>query len=497
MNTSLFELFKIGIGPSSSHTVGPMRAALRFAQTLVANSHAAPVARVCAELYGSLALTGVGHGTDRAILLGLSGEAPDTVDPEAIQHLLDRIRVSRELLLDGILAIEFHEETDLLFHHAEMYPPGARAAISHPNGMRFRAFDAADTLLIEQIFYSVGGGFILTAAELAPDPLEKELSPRRVPYPFSSAAELLLSGARSGLSIAEQVLANEAALLTAERANPLAPSLLRPPTHADDLSPEAAIRGGILALWRAMRSCMERGLATEGILPGGLNVRRRAPRLYQRIRELEVSGKPRDPLAPLDWVSLFAIAVNEENAAGGRVVTAPTNGAAGVIPAIAQYYLQFIDTDQSSQAKEEGLIRFFLTAAAIGILYKENASISGAEVGCQGEVGVACSMAAGGLVAALGGTDAQVEHAAEIAMEHNLGMTCDPIGGLVQIPCIERNAMGAIKAVNACRMAMHETEGHKLSLDQVIETMYRTGMDMQSRYKETSLAGLALNVIEC
>lgn len=501
MNTSLFELFKIGIGPSSSHTVGPMRAALRFVRTLTADPRRASVTHVSAELYGSLALTGIGHGTDRAVLLGLSGEAPDTVDPAAVQDLLTRIRVSGKLLLGGVTQIEFHEETDLVFRHAEMYPPGAHAATSHPNGMRFRAFDAANTLLREEVFYSVGGGFILTAAELAPDPLEKELSPRLVPYPFSSAAELLVSGAQTGLSIAERVLANEAALLNAERMNPLAPTLLRPALPEDDLSfqaaPEAIIRSGILALWQAMRSCMERGLVTGGILPGGLNVHRRAPRLYQRIQELERSGKPRDPLAPLDWVSLFAIAVNEENAAGGRVVTAPTNGAAGVIPAIAQYYLQFIDTDQSSQAKEDGLLRFFLTAAAIGILYKENASISGAEVGCQGEVGVACSMAAGGLVAALGGTDAQVEHAAEIAMEHNLGMTCDPIGGLVQIPCIERNAMGAIKAVNACRMAMHETEGHKLSLDQVIETMYRTGMDMQSRYKETSLAGLALNIIEC
>ena len=497
MNTSLFELFKIGIGPSSSHTVGPMRAALRFVQTLAAEPRCGSVARVCAELYGSLALTGVGHGTDRAILLGLSGEVPDSVNPEAVQGLLERIRASGKFLFGGLIEIVFHEDTDLLFHHAEMYPPGASAATSHPNGMRFRALDAAGSLLLEQIFYSVGGGFILTAAELAPDPKEKQVAPRQVPYPFTSAAELLAAGAQTGLSIAERVLANEAALLSAERSNPLAPTLLRPSIHTEHIPPEAAIRGGILALWQAMRSCMQRGLVTEGILPGGLNVRRRAPRLYQRIQALESSGKPRDPLAPLDWVSLFAIAVNEENAAGGRVVTAPTNGAAGVIPAIAQYYLQFIDPGQPPQTKEDGLIRFFLTAAAIGILYKENASISGAEVGCQGEVGVACSMAAGGLVAALGGTDAQVEHAAEIAMEHNLGMTCDPIGGLVQIPCIERNAMGAIKAVNACRMAMHETEGHKLSLDQVIETMYRTGMDMQSRYKETSLAGLALNIIEC
>jgi L-serine dehydratase len=304
------------------------------------------------------------------------------------------------------------------------------------------------------------------------------------------------------VTIAEVVLANESALITAELLNEVPRRIHRPGINFfEDSAPEKKVKQSILALWSAMQSCTERGIATEGILPGGLNVRRRAPRLHQRIQALdagyELGGKPRDPLAPLDWVSLFAIAVNEENAAGGRVVTAPTNGAAGVIPAIAHYYMRFIETELSTEEKTAGILRYFLTAAAIGILYKENASISGAEVGCQGEVGVACSMAAGGLVAALNGTNAQIEHAAEIAMEHNLGMTCDPIGGLVQIPCIERNAMGAVKAVNACRMAMHETEGHKLSLDQVIETMYRTGMDMQSRYKETSLAGLALNIIEC
>jgi L-serine dehydratase len=293
------------------------------------------------------------------------------------------------------------------------------------------------------------------------------------------------------------MLANEAALLAQDKASGGASKINRPKPVTQATNGEDEVRGSILALWQAMQSCTARGIATEGILPGGLNVRRRAPRLSERITALDASGKPRDPLAPLDWVSLFAIAVNEENAAGGKVVTAPTNGAAGVIPAIAHYYMRFIDTEKSAEEKEAGLIRFFLTAAAIGILYKENASISGAEVGCQGEVGVACSMAAGGLVAALNGTNDQIEHAAEIAMEHNLGMTCDPIGGLVQIPCIERNAMGAVKAVNACRMAMHETEGHKLTLDQVIETMYRTGLDMQSRYKETSLAGLALNIIEC
>jgi L-serine dehydratase len=502
MNTSLFELFKIGIGPSSSHTVGPMRAALRFA------SEFAPAMRICSpdllqppariqvELYGSLALTGIGHGTDRAILLGLSGEAPDSVDPAKIDALLERIRGTATLELCGMHSIAFHESTDLLFHRDRMYPPHAEAATSHPNGMRFTAYSRDGGVVAQQIFYSVGGGFILSAAELAPDPQEKAVSPRNVPYPFSSAEELLAVAEANRLTIAELVLANEVSLLHDWRIN-----RPRVEEEAGEATPEEKIEASILAIWHAMQSCTERGIATEGILPGGLNVRRRAPRLHQRIQALDASsesgGKPRDPLAPLDWVSLFAIAVNEENAAGGRVVTAPTNGAAGVIPAIAHYYMRFIETGLSSADKQAGLLRYFLTAAAIGILYKENASISGAEVGCQGEVGVACSMAAGGLVAALNGTNEQIEHAAEIAMEHNLGMTCDPIGGLVQIPCIERNAMGAVKAVNACRMAMHETEGHKLSLDQVIETMYRTGMDMQSRYKETSLAGLALNIIEC
>ncbi len=486
MNTSLFELFKIGIGPSSSHTVGPMRAALRFVKEL---SDIGQCARVEAELYGSLAHTGIGHGTDRAILLGLSGEAPDTIDSGNIEAIVAGIRGSKTIAIAGSRSIPFEESTDLLFHRDQMYPPHAEAATSHPNGMRFTAFNAAGEALAQQVFYSVGGGFILSAAQLAPDPQEKLVAPRVVPYPFSSAEQLLVVAESNQLSIADLILANEVALLSD-------PSIIRP-SLPDLGSPEDRVKQSILGLWQAMQSCTERGISTEGILPGGLNVRRRAPRLHQRIKALDDTDKPRDPLAPLDWVSLFAIAVNEENAAGRRVVTAPTNGAAGVIPAIAHYYMRFIEADKSTEEKQAGLLRYFLTAAAIGILYKENASISGAEVGCQGEVGVACSMAAGGLVAALNGTNAQVEHAAEIAMEHNLGMTCDPIGGLVQIPCIERNAMGAVKAVNACRMAMHETEGHKLSLDQVIETMYRTGMDMQSRYKETSLAGLALNIIEC
>ncbi len=502
MNTSLFELFKIGIGPSSSHTVGPMRAALRFVRELERKARLNETAAVKAELYGSLAHTGIGHGTDRAVLLGLSGEAPDAIDPATIEPRLQTIRESHTLQLGGTRSIPFVEADQLIFHRSEMYPPGAEAATSHPNGMRFTALNAAGETLAEEVFYSVGGGFILSAAELAPDPEEKTIAPRAVPYPFSSAAHLLAIAEAHGLTIAELILANESALLRLEQQGLSPAPITRPGLNSSaNAAPEEQMKTSILAIWRAMQQCTERGIATEGILPGGLNVRRRAPRLFERIQSLDAKAAEgkilRDPLAPLDWVSLFAIATNEENAAGGRVVTAPTNGAAGVIPAIAHYYMQFIETDKSDEQKEQGLLRFFLTAAAIGILYKENASISGAEVGCQGEVGVACSMAAGGLVAALNGTNAEVEHAAEIAMEHNLGMTCDPIGGLVQIPCIERNAMGAVKAVNACRMAMHETEGHKLSLDQVIETMYRTGMDMQSRYKETSLAGLALNIIEC
>ncbi len=507
MNTSLFELFKIGIGPSSSHTVGPMRAALRFTRELAEAGHLADTTRIEAELYGSLALTGVGHGTDRAVLLGLSGEAPDTIDPTTIESTLATIRSAGRMCLNRTRTIPFDEGRDLLFHREQMYPPDAVATRSHPNGLRFTAFGSGGETLAQSTFYSVGGGFILSAAELAPDPQEKAVAPRVVPYPFSSARQLLALAEAHNLTIAELILANECALFEADQQRAPELRIHRPgntpgtpgsaPGTQDSSSRNDQINTSILALWAAMQSCTERGMVTQGILPGGLNVRRRAPRLHERIVALEQQGKPRDPLAPLDWVSLFAIAVNEENAAGGRVVTAPTNGAAGVIPAIAQYYTQFIETEASPAEKQSGLLRFFLTAAAIGILYKENASISGAEVGCQGEVGVACSMAAGGLVAALGGSNAQVEHAAEIAMEHNLGMTCDPIGGLVQIPCIERNAMGAVKAVNACRMAMHETEGHKLSLDQVIETMYRTGLDMQSRYKETSLGGLALNIIEC
>jgi len=485
VNTSLFELFKIGIGPSSSHTVGPMRAALRFTRELTQKNLLEKTANVSVDLYGSLALTGIGHGTDRAILLGLLGEAPDTVDPATVEPKIAAIRSTSSLKLAGRKTIPFVAAENLNFRRNQMYPDPA--VTSHPNGMRFTAFDSTGAILAEEVFYSIGGGFIVSEAERTAESLT---STRTVPYPFRSAADLLATAKQHNLTIANLMLANEVALLNDPKI-----SINRPqPSTASsqpNQSSQEKIHTSILALWQAMQQCTERGIASEGILPGGLNVRRRAHRLAERLNTIG----SKDPLAPIDWVTVYAMAVNEENAAGGRVVTAPTNGAAGVIPAIANYYTHFIEGTE--EEKREGIIRYFLTAAAIGILYKENASISGAEVGCQGEVGVACSMAAGGLVAALNGTNAQIEHAAEIAMEHNLGMTCDPIGGLVQIPCIERNGMGAVKAINACRMAMHESGDHKLSLDQVIATMYQTGLDMQSRYKETSLAGLALNIIEC
>jgi L-serine dehydratase len=479
VKTSLFDLYKIGIGPSSSHTMGPMRAARRFAQSLQDANHLDQVAGIRAELYGSLALTGLGHGTDRAILLGLSGEEAASIDPASIDPKLAAIRASKTLSLLGLHPIPFNEPDNLLFHRDQMLPPGAKT--QHPNGMRFTAFNQSGGVIATETYFSIGGGFIVADSEGASNPPVMTTSAAQ-PYPFKSAADLLAIASENNLAIWQVMLANECAL--------------RP----ESPKPESETRAGIAHIWQVMQACIDRGIATEGILPGGLNVRRRAARLSQRLHEKERGGKSSgargqtnpDPLAPLDWVTVYAMAVNEENAAGGRVVTAPTNGAAGVIPAVAHYYQTFI-----RDASEEGILRYFLTSAAIGVLYKENASISGAEVGCQGEVGVACSMAAGGLTAALNGTNGQIEHAAEIAMEHNLGMTCDPIGGLVQIPCIERNAIGAVKAVHACRMAMNETEGHKVSLDQVIKTMYQTGLDMQSRYKETSLAGLALNIIEC
>ncbi len=450
--TSIFELFKIGIGPSSSHTMGPMRAAREFLLFCKDKGVFAQIARVRAELFGSLALTGHGHATDRAILLGLSGEVADQIDTASIAPKIEAIRQQKQLSLLAEKPVTFDEATDLLFLKDQTLP-------GHSNGMRFTAFAGSEELL-SAVYYSTGGGFITREGENTVEGIKAE-----PPFQFRSAAELLSLGRGHGLAIWQLVLENEKTWRT-----------------------ESEIRAQITRIWRVMQSCVERGLVTEGILPGGLNVRRRAPRLAHKLAE---QGSA-DPLAPMDWVNVYAMAVNEENAAGGQVVTAPTNGAAGIIPAVAHYYLRFVNG-----ADEEGIFRYLLTAGAIGILYKENASISGAEVGCQGEVGVACSMAAGGLIAAMNGTNPQVEYAAEIGMEHNLGMTCDPIGGLVQIPCIERNAMGSVKAINACRIAQRDTEEHKVSLDQVIATMYQTGLDMQTRYKETSLAGLALNVIEC
>jgi L-serine dehydratase len=451
MHTSLFDLFKIGIGPSSSHTVGPMRAATRFVESLEQHDLLGRTSRLRVEVFGSLALTGEGHGTDRGILLGLMGKQPDSIDPATIDGHLDIIRKSQILDLLGRHVIPF-QSTDFVFNREKLLP-------GHSNGMRFTAIGPDGRSLDTRIYYSVGGGFITEEGQSEPP----GVTPSAL-YPFRSAAELLSIGDEKDLPVHLIVLTNELAW-----------------------RPLDEIRSGVRRIWKAMLDCTARGLETRGELPGGLHVQRRAADMAERLAHKGSN----DPLSGMDWLNVWAIAVNEENAAGGRVVTAPTNGAAGIIPAVAHYYARFLD------GNEEGIQRYFLGATAIGVLYKENASISGAEVGCQGEVGVACSMAAGGLVAALNGTNEQLEHAAEIAMEHNLGMTCDPVGGLVQIPCIERNAFGAVKSVNAARMAMKETTGHKVALDQVIRTMYQTGLDMQARYKETALGGLALNVIEC
>jgi len=454
MNLSVFDLFKIGIGPSSSHTVGPMVAAFRFVGVL-RDSHILPnVARVATQLYGSLALTGHGHATDKAIILGLSGERPDTVDPDAADAMVEIVRGTGKVRLGGERTIPFREPDDLRFLKTETLP-------FHPNGIRFTAFDHSGEPLLQETYFSVGGGFVIKEGETSSDG-GKQL----VPHNFDSAAELLAIGKSTGLTIAEIVSVNEA-----------------------KRRPHLETEAGLDRIWAAMQSCMERGMRTGGILPGGLEVKRRAPDLHKRLE----SGGVADPLAVFDWVSLFALAVNEENAAGGRVVTAPTNGAAGIIPAVLGYYYRFLPN-----ANAEGGRCFLLTAAAIGMLYKRNASLSAAEVGCQGEVGVACSMAAAGLAAVMGGTNEQIENAAEIGMEHNLGLTCDPVGGLVQVPCIERNTMGAVKAVNAARLAvLHGDGSHHISLDRVIATMKRTGVDMQDKYKETSLGGLAVNSVEC
>ncbi|HEX8683510.1 MAG TPA: L-serine ammonia-lyase [Ardenticatenaceae bacterium] len=462
MAISVFDLFKIGIGPSSSHTVGPMRAARQFALLLEQHGLLDRTTRVSIELYGSLGATGKGHGTDTAVLLGLEGEQPDQIDPAIVEERLTRIRAGKSIRLLGTREIPFDEKPDLLFRR--------RSLAYHPNGMTFTAYDHEGQESLQKTYYSVGGGFVVEEGEASNG--HQQPDEARLPYPFESGEELLALCRTHRLSISQLMLENEKAWRT-----------------------EAEIRAGLLNIWRVMQECVRRGIETEGVLPGILNVRRRAPALFRQLTS--GPGDPfQDPLTIMDWVNLFAMAVNEENAAGGRVVTAPTNGAAGIIPAVLHYWTRFCaGPDVERQA--DGAVRFLLTAGAIGILYKKNASISGADVGCQGEVGVACSMAAGGLAEVLGGTPEQVENAAEIGMEHNLGLTCDPVGGLVQIPCIERNAMGSMKAINAARMALHGTGEHYVSLDKVIKTMRETGADMKSKYKETSRGGLAVNVIAC
>ena len=436
-----------------------MRAANTFVQRLHTFGFLTQIHRLQVTLFGSLAFTGRGHGTDKAVILGLSGQMPDQIDPDLIDGMLQTIRDEAQIQLSDISKIDFHEKTDLVFNKRKKLP-------HHPNGMRFSAFDLNGNLLLERDYYSVGGGFVVSPDDAASDKIVKDET--RLPYAFSSGDELLALCASHKLRISDIMLANEQVWRSKQE-----------------------IRDGLLNIWSAMQSCIERGYSQTGVLPGGLNVQRRAPTLYHELKFSDPESR-QDPLKIIDWVNLYALAVNEENAAGGRVVTAPTNGAAGIIPAVLRYYFKFVP-----DSSEDGIVEFLLTAGAIGILYLLNASISGAEVGCQGEVGVACSMAAGGLTAVMGGTMSQVENAAEIGMEHNLGLTCDPVGGLVQIPCIERNAMGAVKAINAQRLALQAEGKHKVSLDKVIKTMRETGADMKNHYKETSRGGLAVNVIEC
>ena len=455
MTLSVFDIFKIGIGPSSSHTMGPMRAAREFALELKRTGVLGATQEIAVRLYGSLALTGLGHGTDRAILVGLEGAEPQTVEPDSLESAVQRIRSSGRIALLGEHEIGFDEPMQLLLMRHERLP-------RHTNGMRFSALGAGRCVLSEHDYYSLGGGFIVRGDETE----AREAERAAPPYPFTTAAQLLESCRGQGLELFELMMANEVTW--------------RSP---------AEVRAELLHIWSVMQGCVERGFRQTGILPGVLRVRRRAPKLYRMLIENRAGGGPLDVM---DWVNAWALAVNEENAAGGRIVTAPTNGAAGIVPAVLHYYQRF-----ESGASEDGILRFLLTAGAIGMLYKRNASISGAEMGCQGEVGVACSMAAGGLVAALHGSNEQAENAAEIGMEHNLGLTCDPVAGLVQIPCIERNAMGAVKAINAARLAIRGDGTHKVSLDQVIATMRQTGHDMATIYKETSEGGLAVNVPDC
>jgi L-serine dehydratase len=473
MAISVFDMFKIGIGPSSSHTVGPMRAARAFARGLADDGLLTRVARVRVELFGSLGATGRGHGSDRAVILGLEGEDPETVEVAAVEARVAAVRARGRIRLLGQHEVELNEG-DLILHRRQSLP-------FHPNGMRFHAYDEAGRPLRGRTCYSVGGGFVVD--DPADDPADDtaraaadDTDDASLPYPFSCAAELLDRCTESGLPVSGVMLANEASRRPAEE-----------------------VRARLLEIWAVMRQCVAAGCASPGILPGGLKVPRRAPELHRQLAAGPASANPdradpdgADPLRVMDWVNLFAIAVNEENAAGGRVVTAPTNGAAGVVPAVLHYYARFCPG-----ASDDGVVRFLLTAGAICALYKQNASISGAEVGCQGEVGSACSMAAGALCEVLGGTPRQVENAAEIAMEHNLGLTCDPVRGLVQVPCIERNAMAAVKAINAVRIALMGSGEHLVSLDTVIATMRQTGADMKTKYKETARGGLAVNVIEC
>lgn len=454
MALSAFDLFKIGIGPSSSHTVGPMVAAKRFVDSLVDDGLLTSTTSVRVELFGSLGATGHGHGSVPAIVLGLIGAQPDTVDPQLTPDILDEVRTTGALSLASQHSIEFHLDEDIVLHRKRTSPTNSHTV--HSNAMTFEAQDEAGRTLALRHYFSIGGGFVLNATNDGEADLVPDTTP--VPYPFTTGDQLLLLARESGLSISEIVRANERMWRT-----------------------DAEIDAGLLTIWQAMRACIEHGMATDGVLPGGLKVKRRAHAFS--AQELQ---------DPMDWVTVYALAVNEENAAGGRVVTAPTNGAAGIIPAVLQYYVNFVPG-----ASNDGIVRFLLTAAGIAMIIKENASISGAEVGCQGEVGSACAMAAGGLTEVLGGTPAQVENAAEIGIEHNLGLTCDPVGGLVQIPCIERNAVGAIQAIAAARMAIHGDGSHYVSLDKAVKTMRETGADMKVKYKETARGGLALNVVEC
>ena len=456
MTISVFEIFKVGIGPSSSHTVGPMRAAGQFLEKLDSIGRLHQTRRIRIELFGSLGATGRGHGTDKAIYLGLEGEEPGKVDPAQVQDKLERIAQRGEIDLLGVQRVFFEEKRDLIFNPRESLP-------FHPNGMRFSVFDGENGLLSSGDFYSIGGGFV--ADESAASSAAEDVSTWDAPYPFANAADLLRFCQRDDKAISEIMLANEL-----------------------QLTDESSIRQRLLHIWQVMQDCVDAGCRHEGVLPGRMRVKRRAPSLNSRLRGMTTN----DPLQVMDWVNLYALAVNEENAAGGRVVTAPTNGAAGIVPAVLHYYVH-----HWPGAIESGVVNFLLTAGAIGVLYKKNASISGAEVGCQGEVGSACSMAAAGLCEVIGGTPNQVENAAEIAMEHNLGLTCDPIDGLVQVPCIERNAIAANKAINAARMALKGDGSHVVSLDSVIKTMWETGEDMKVKYKETAQGGLAVNVIEC